>query len=288
MDSNALKAFVTIIDQGSFSEAAETLHLTQPAISKRLAALENQLGTPLLERSHRQIRLTDAGARLLPHARRILDEVHNARLSLQDRDGVVSGQLSLIASHHIGLHHLPGWLQRLSQGYPEVSLTLQFMDSEGAYDQMRKRTAELAFVTLSESMDQSFEVHARWRDEMAFVVSPDHPLASMESPDLRALSGYDALLPEAGTATYRSISRLFLDADLPLNLPMPTNYLETLKVMTGVGLGWSVLPVSMVDDTLRVLPLSHRVSRYLGAIGLRGRTLSPQARALLGIAGEIR
>lgn len=288
MDSNALKAFVTIVDQGSFSEAAENLHLTQPAISKRLAALENQLGTPLLERSHRQIRLTDAGARLLPHARRILDEVHNARLALQDGAGEVSGHLALIASHHIGLHHLPAWLQRLSREYPEVSLGLQFMDSEGAYDQMRKRTAELAFVTLSESMDQSFEVHVRWEDRMAFVVSPDHPLAQLDSPGLAELSRYDALLPEAGTATYRTVSRLFLDADLPLNLPMPTNYMETLKVMAGVGLGWSVLPVNMVDESLKVVPVPHRVSRFLGAIGLRGRTLSPQARALLGIAGEIR
>ncbi|MFC4261231.1 LysR family transcriptional regulator [Marinobacter lacisalsi] len=288
MDSNALKAFVTIVDQGSFSEAAETLHLTQPAISKRLAALETQLGSPLLERSHRQIRLTDAGARLLPHARRILDEVHNARLSLQDRDGAVSGHLSLIASHHIGLHHLPAWLQRLNQDYPDVTLGLQFTDSEGAYDRMRRRSAELAFVTLSESMDQSFEVHARWEDEMVFVVSPDHPLATLEAPDLSALSGYDALLPEAGTATYRTVSRLFLDADLSLNLPMPTNYMETLKVMAGVGLGWSVLPVRMVDESLTVLPVAHRVSRFLGAIGLRGRSLSAQARALLAIAGEIR
>lgn len=79
MDANALKAFLTIVDQESFSEAAELLHLTQPAISKRLAALENQLGTKLIDRSNRQVRLTDAGARLLPHARRILDEVHNAR-----------------------------------------------------------------------------------------------------------------------------------------------------------------------------------------------------------------
>ncbi|MGM0569206.1 LysR family transcriptional regulator [Marinobacter sp.] len=288
MDSSALKAFVTIVDQGSFSEAAETLHLTQPAISKRLAALENQLGTPLLERSHRKIRLTDAGARLLPHARRILDEVHNARLALQDGAGEVSGHLALIASHHIGLHHLPAWLQRLSREYPEVSLGLQFMDSEGAYDQMRKRTAELAFVTLSESMDQSLEVHVRWEDRMAFVVAPDHPLATLDRPGLGELSRYDALLPEAGTATYRSVSRLFLGEDLPLSLPMPTNYMETLKVMAGVGLGWSVLPVSMVDDSLKVLSVPHRVSRFLGAVGLRGRTLSPQARALLEIAGEIR
>lgn len=288
MDANSLKAFLTIVDQESFSEAAELLHLTQPAISKRLAALENQLGTRLIDRSSRQIRLTDAGARLLPHARRILDEIHNARQALTDRGGEVSGQLSVIASHHIGLHHLPAWLRRLNRDHPEVSLELQFMDSESAFGQMRKRTAELAFVTLSESMDQTFDVLGRWEDAMAFVVSPEHPLAALQKPGLADLARYDALLPEAGTATYRTISRLFLDAGLPLKIQIPTNYLETIKVMASVGLGWSVLPVNMVDDTLKILPVPHTVSRILGAIGLKGRSLSPQARALLAIASELK
>jgi DNA-binding transcriptional LysR family regulator len=168
-----------------------------------------------------------------------------------------------------------------------VSLELQFMDSESAFGQMRKRTAELAFVTLSESMDQAFDVHVRWEDAMAFVVSPEHPLASLDNPGLGDLSRYDALLPEAGTATYRSISRLFLDASLPLKIQMPTNYLETIKMMASVGLGWSVLPVSMVDDSLTVLSVPHSVSRILGGVGLKGRSLSPQAQALLDIAADL-
>ncbi|MDX1455934.1 MAG: LysR family transcriptional regulator, partial [Marinobacter sp.] len=93
MDSNSLKAFVTIVDLGSFSEAAETLHLTQPAISKRLAALENQLGSPLLDRSQRNLQLTEAGARLLPHARRILDEFHNMKVALSASKEDIGGEL---------------------------------------------------------------------------------------------------------------------------------------------------------------------------------------------------
>jgi len=288
MDSHLLEAFVNVIDQGSFSEAAERLHLTQPAISKRLSALENLTGNRLIDRSNRKIQLTDAGARLLPHARRIIDEIHNAKLALSDRRDTVSGRLSVIASHHIGLHHLPAWLRRLNREFPEVSLELKFMDSESALGMMEKRTAELAFVTLSESMSPSFQVAVRWEDDMAFVVSPEHPLASLEQPTLADLARYDALLPEAGTATYRSVSRLFLDEGLALQLQMPTNYLETIKVMAGVGLGWSVLPVSMLDQTLITLPVNYRVSRLLGGIGLKGRSLSPQAKALLAIAAELK
>ena len=286
MDSNALKAFLTIVDQGSFSEAAEILHLTQPAISKRLAALENQLGTSLIDRSHRQIRLTDAGSRLLPHARRILDEIHNARVALSPDSGQVQGELQIIASHHIGLHHLPNWLRRFKREYPQVSINLQFMESDAAYEQMRKRNAELAFVTLSDSMEPSFHVFAQWPDQMVFVVGAEHPLASLENPRLTDLADHPALLPDTSTATYRVVSRLFLEANLHLNPQMPTNYLETIKMMTSVGLGWSVLPLRMIDDSLTVLDVGKPVSRVLGGIGLSGRQLSNAANALLTIVQE--
>ncbi len=288
MDPNSLKAFIAVVDQGSFSEAAETLHLTQPAVSKRLATLEHQLGVSLIDRGQRQLQITEAGSRLLPHARRILDEVHNARLSMRDDPGAVQGHLGLIASHHIGLHHLPTWLRRFNREHAAVTLGLQFMDSESAYDQMSKRLAELAFVTLDDRMDRRFEVHVRWQDPMAFVVGPGHPLADLANPTLADLAHFNALLPEAGTSTTRAVSRLFLEASLSLSPQMPTNYLETIKVMTSVGLGWSVLPHSMIDETLKVLPLTEAVSRMLGAIGLRGRLLTPAARAMLAIVDELR
>lgn len=283
MDTNSLKAFVTIVDIGSFSEAAETLHLTQPAISKRLAALENQLGSPLVDRRQRHLQLTEAGSRLLPHARRILDELHNARVALSPDNDDIGGELDIIASHHIGLHHLPAWLRRFNREHPQVRLNLQFMESESAYVQMRKRNAELAFVTLSDDMDNNFVVYEQWADPMVFVSGPEHPLARLTAPGLADLSPYPALLPDTSTATYRVVSRLFLEQSLALKPKMPTNYLETIKMMTSVGLGWSVLPLSMVDDSIVRLPITQPVSRVLGAIGLDGRTLSSAARALRDI-----
>ncbi|MEH6355494.1 MAG: LysR family transcriptional regulator [Marinobacter sp.] len=286
MDSNTLRAFLAIVDQGSFSEAAEQLHITQPAISKRLAALEAQLGAELVDRSQRQLKLTNAGARLLPHARRILDEIHNARIALSPSTREIAGELQIIASHHIGLHHLPSWLRRFNRDYPQVTLELQFMESDAAYAQMRKRGAELAFVTLSDGIDPNFKVYAQWPDPMAFVVGPEHPLAALEQPTLADLSGHAALLPDTSTGTYRLVSRLFMEANLPLSSQMPTNYLETLKMMTSVGLGWSVLPVRMLDSSLQIMPVAHSLARLMGAIGLSGRDLSGAARALLAIVEQ--
>lgn len=287
MDTQALAAFVAVVDHQSFSDAADVLHLTQPAVSKRLASLENQLGSPLLERGQRNLSLTETGRRLLPYARRILDELHNARLDLATTTGKIGGRLPVIASHHIGLHHLPAWLRRFNRDFPDVSLELQFMDSESAFDQLKRRTCELAFVTLDDAMDRQFDIKAQWKDPMVFVTGKAHPLASSPKPGLADLADYSALLPETRTSTFRVVSRLFMREKLTLRPQMPTNYLETIKMMTNVGLGWSVLPESMVDQSLHVLPIEHEVSRMLGAISLQGRGLSPAAEALLDIVREL-
>lgn len=288
MDSQALAAFTAIVDYGSFSEAAESLHLTQPAVSKRLAALEQQLGQVLLERGQRKLVLTEAGAQLLPYARRILDEMHNARLDLSARSTeIVRGRLNIIASHHIGLHHLPAWLRRFNREFPEVDLDLQFMDSETAYDTLSRRQCELALVTLTDAMDSRFVVHGQWDDPMAFVAGKTHPLAQKTHITLAEMAEYNALLPAAKTYTYRVVNRLFMAENLNLKPKMPTNYLETIKVLTGVGLGWSVLPQGMVDSSLVTLKPLPPVVRLLGAVGLGGRQLSPAAKALLEIVREL-
>ncbi|MEC7433289.1 MAG: LysR family transcriptional regulator substrate-binding protein, partial [Pseudomonadota bacterium] len=187
---------------------------------------------------------------------------------------------------HIGLHHLPNWLRRYRREYPQVDLHLQFMESDAAYDQMNKRNAELAFVTLSDSMNPEFSILAQWPDPMAFVVGKEHPLATLASPELSDLAPHPALLPDTSTATYRVVSRLFLEANLTLRPLMPTNYLETIKMMVSVGLGWSILPVSMLDNSLKVLEVPHPVTRVLGAVALSRRQLGSAAQALLQIVEE--
>lgn len=287
MDTQALQAFVAIVDQGSFSAAAEHLHLTQPAISKRLNVLEQQLGHTLLERRQRGVQLTDAGRQLLPHARRILDDIHNARQQLAGLDTHISGSLALIASHHIGLHHLPAWLRRYSKTYPMVDLALQFMESEQALRELHKQDAELAFITLSEAVDERFTVYVEWEDPMCLVCGKDHALASLPNPTLEDLARHQALLPAIHTETGRLIQRLFLQRGLHLQAQMPTNLLETIKMMVNVGLGWSVMPVSMLDEGLCRLPLDLPLSRRLGGVGLRRRTPGRAATALLDIARHL-
>ena len=131
MDTQNLQAFLLVAETGSFSLAAEQLHLTQPAVSKRVAQLEEQLDGKLFDRIGRNIGLTEAGKALLPHAKRIQQELRLAVQSVHDLDGEVSGALRLATSHHIGLHRLPPLLSYFSKrSLPYISISISWTRSK--------------------------------------------------------------------------------------------------------------------------------------------------------------
>ena len=291
MNTQALKAFLAAAQQQSFSLAGEQLHLTQSAISKRIQNLEEQLGTSLFDRHNRTISLTEAGERLLPKARAILDLVADTELEVRSHKEV-AGKLSLATSHHIGLHRLPPILREFTARHPKAVLDLNFMGSERAYQAVSQRKVELALSTLdSLALTDHDELHTQvlWQDEMICVCSPSHPLARLSSPSLADLAQSPSILPEVDTITFKMIERIFTQQGLSLNAPMPTNYLETIKMMVSVGMGWSMLPHTMLDDSLHLLLWpAEPLTRPLGLIQLKTRTLSNAAKAFMQILDDIR
>ncbi len=282
MDIQNLRAFVAIATLGSFSGAAKSLFLTQPAITKRLHALEERLDCRLLDRAGRQVHLTAAGEMLLPQARRILAEVENTTRMMHNLHQQVSGPLSFATSHHIGLHRLPGLLRDFTALHPEVALDIHFQESELAYDAVLDRDVEFAFVTLTGDTDNRIMTTPLWREPLVFVAGRDHPLAQRASLTLADLTDTPAILPHPRSYTYQLIREAFDREELPLTTALPVNYLETIKMMVSVGLGWSALPTGMLDHQLVALPLpGEPVERHLGVIRLRHRTLSNAAAAFL-------
>lgn len=277
-----MQAFLAVADSGSFSIAAEELHLTQPAVSKRIAALESQLDSPLFDRLGRTVQLTEAGRALLPQAHNILRAVQQARRSIDDLQGEVSGTLSLGISHHIGLHRLPPVLEAFSKRYPRVRFDIQFMDSEEAYEQINLGRIELGVVTLAPAGSNPLQRRPIWHDQLLIAVSRHHPLASATSVELDVLSQHTAILPGLNTYTGQIVKALFREHALRLDVSMETNYLETIKMMVSIGLGWSVLPHTMIDDSIHPLTLSGvSLQRILGCVYHPERSLSNAANAFV-------
>ncbi len=287
MDTQGLRAFLAVAEQQSFSAAAEQLHLTQSAVSKRIQQLESQLNTSLFDRHNRTISLTEAGLSLLPKARQIIDLVADTELQLMNLDGEVSGVLSLATSHHIGLHRLPPILREFTARYPKAHINLSFMGSERAYQAIAARQVELALTTLDAdmAMPDAMQTQHLWNDSMICVCGNSHPLAQRsDSLTLEDLAAAPAILPEPDTITFQLVERVFRQAGLTLQAPMPTNYLETIKMMVSVGMGWSLLPESMLDHQLTPLHWpAAEVTRGLGMVRLQHRTLSNAARAFIDI-----
>lgn len=282
MDAPSLKAFVTAAELSSFSLAAEKLQLTQPAISKRIANLEQQIQCRLFDRIGRKISLTEAGQTLLPKARKILLEIEDTRRLLANRNARIEGQLSLATSHHISLHRLPPVLRQYSRNYPDVALDLKFEQSEVAYEGVLNGALELAVITLSPQPHPQICATPIWLDTLCYCCAVDHPLAQQKPLQLTDLTRHNAILPTPTTFTRQLVERRFDLQGQALNVGMSTNNLDTIRMMVSIGLGWSLLPQTMLDATVRPLTFeSEQIQRPLGLIYHRDRTLSNAAQAFI-------
>jgi len=287
MDISALQAFIAVAESGSFSRAGERIFLTQPAISKRIAALEQDIGARLFDRVGRKIHLTPAGEALLLRTRAVLSELEDIKRDITNLSGTIAGELSVATSHHIGLHRLPGPLKRFHETYTQVRLNLHFMDSEKACNAVARGELELAVVTLPPSADPPLRVEKIWDDPLDIVVSRSHPLAQEKRVQASMLLDYPAILPGLGTYTREIILNSFGPLRDRIQVGMATNYLEVLKMLAAIGLGWSALPRTMIDEGLKVVQIEKReIRRELGIVTHERRTLSNAGQAMIRIIRE--
>jgi len=295
MDTHSLQAFLSVAETESFSLAAQRLHLTQPAVSKRIAQLEDSLNTQLFDRLPRKVILTPAGEALMPKAKHILAELIEIKTELANLSGDISGTLRIGTSHHIGLHHLPHLLRQFHEAYPQVKLAMQFLGSEAACEALAQGELDIAFATLPLEDHPKLDMQPIWRDPLSFVCAHTHPLSKVKKVTLQDLTQYEAILPEANTVTFEIIEQAFKREGLSLQTTTPSryretismmsSYMETIKMMASVGLGWAVLPEHMANDKdLHKLSIGpKRFYRELGVLQRKGKTLGTAGKAFLAV-----
>ncbi len=280
MDISALQAFIAVARHESFSKASEQLFVTQPAISKRVASLEDELGTQLFNRIARQISLTEAGKQLLPKAQDLVNQAEDMQRYASNLNQDISGNLSVAIAHHIGLHRMPPILKEFNLRHPKVTLNIRFEDSDQAYTSVEHGDIEFAVITLPKTLPDKLIKQTVWRDELDIMVSNGHVLAGQSALKLSTLSNYPCVLTSPDTETHQVIRREFQAQGLSINVQMQTNNLETLKMLTMAGLGWSLLPKTMRDKSLKALDVGLDLSRELGLVIHSKRSLSNAALAL--------
>lgn len=283
MNTTNLTTFITVMQTGSISAAAEKLYITQPAVSKRVKSLEEEFGVALFDTIGRGIVATDAAYELLPYAKKWLEDYESCKANLLHAKEVAMGRLVIGTSHHIGLHHLPPVLKHFIQTYPAVQVEVQFMDSETAHKAVLEGEVALAFLTLPPTFDRRLEYHTLWSDPLYFVTGVLSPLAQESDVSLLKLARHPAILPAANTFTSQITLAEFAKHNLRPYATMSTNPLESIRMLVSVGLGWSVLPETLINQDLVKIDMKEELElqRHLGLVINPSITRSSGTQALL-------
>ena len=227
-------------------------------------------------------------------AQSVLQQLEDIVIQIENLAGDVTGNLRLGMSHHIGLHHMPPVLHHFSKQYPQVNLELMFLKSETACARVLAGDIEIAVVTLPDKNSTLLQSKLVWTDTLKLVLANDHASsAKLRSANTSISEKFDilqhisAVLPQPGTYTRKIIEIEFQKRQLKIRDRLATNYLETIKMMVKVGLGWSVLPNTMLDKDITAIDLGDlTMSRKLGIVWHRRRTLSNAANKMIEIILE--
>ncbi len=282
MNINQLVYFRKVCETRSLSRAAEELYITQPAVSKQIKALEDELGKRLFDRIGKKVFLTSAGDTLYGHADRILRSVHEARTAVRDMSAECSGELVIGTSDHISIHRLPDVLKSYISAFPKVNLKLRCHRSETILDMVGKNLVDLGVITLQQNPPRMIAKNI-WQDPMSLVVPAGHSLASVKQIRLKNIISHGLILTETGTETRRMVDAAFAAKGLTPAVAMEVAYIETIKSLVRTGLGISILPDKAVETekkngALMCLPITDTsFSRNLGVIYLKDKFLSRPA-----------
>jgi DNA-binding transcriptional LysR family regulator len=244
-----LEALVSISEHGSFSRAAKALGTVQSNISTRIARLESELGTELVDRSSGT--LTESGAIVVGRAHRILGELRAIAADVHELRANISGQVTLGMIGTAGRWVVPLLLESLRSHYPNINLRI----SEGTNSALEPRLvngqldlAVLAWPVLSDELD---EVDL-FTEDLLLIARRDHPLAQLSSPlPFSTLAEYEILLPMVGTPIRREIDEAARRVGVELHPLIELDGVRTIASMTFDGHGPSILPATMLSPHLR-------------------------------------
>ncbi|WP_428775910.1 LysR family transcriptional regulator [Vibrio sp.] len=180
MDVRQLNHFVAVAEQGHFTQAAKALHIAQPALSISIKKFEQQLGVELFRRQDRKVELTEEGRVLYEHAKRILQQVDDAKLAINELIGLEKGEVRLGAPSMMGSYFFPQILMAFKSHYPDLKLTLIDAGTESIRQMLLDGELDIGVIN-NANVPEDLETDHLLRAQMVAVVGQNHPLAERKS-----------------------------------------------------------------------------------------------------------
>lgn len=288
MNLNHLRVFASVAEHGSLTRAARELNVSQPAISKQLGDLEEDLGTQLVDRLPRGVRLTEAGEVLLTHAQRILQAERAAQQDLRDLRGLGRGKLSVGASTTVGSYLVPSLMGELHRQHPGVQLDLTIANTAAVQSAVLENRCDVGLIEGFVSSDL-LAVETLIADDMIGIAAPSHPALQKTPLRAAALSELPLLMREQGSGSREVVEAALRKRALEVTPVMSLGSTEAIKsaVIHGLGIAFvSRLTVDHELQTKRLVELTFsdlQIRRDLYLVALKGKRHSPAASAFIAL-----
>jgi len=250
-----LRILRAIASEGSFKKAADSLYVTQPAVSLQIQNLEKQLDVALFDRGGRKAQLTEAGHLLLSYCDRILSQCQEACRALDDLHNLKGGSLSVGASQTTGTYLMPRMIGLFRQKYPEVAVQLQVHSTRRTAWGVANGQVDLAIIggELPPDLNDLLQVVPYANDELALVLPPKHPLSRLPELTKEDLYRLGFVCLDAQSTTRKMVDQLLSRSKLDvgrMKIEMELNSFEAIKNAVQSGLGAAFLPVVSIEREL--------------------------------------
>lgn len=260
LNFHQLHIFHTVADKGSFSSAAQALHMTQPAVTMQVQSLEDYFGTKLFNRTTKKIELTEAGRALLPFAKRSIELMRETESGMSRFTHMLEGRLQLGASLTIGEYILPRLLGPFGKEFPHISVAMKVMNTSQILDDIVRH--QLTFGLVEAPIDHP-DVHmeAVLSDELQLIIPADHELSRFEQVPLEELLKHPFVLREQGSGTRRVMEEELLrrgQDPSAMKIVMELGSTGAVKSAVEANLGISILSQSSVRHELKLGILEMR------------------------------
>ena len=287
MDLNLrhVRAFLAVAELGSFTRAAERLHLSQPALTVQIRKLEQALETRLLDRSTREVALTHAGRDLLPSLQRAVEDVDAIRANARQLNAGKRGVVRIAALPSLAAGLLPNAILDCRRDNPELRFVVKDAIAHQVSEMVLREEVDLG-LTGGDGLDAHLECLHEGFDQLCLVFPREHPVARRRAIGMAELAELPLILTAPGTSVRALVDAAFRDAGQAARVACETTYMMTAVAMVRAGLGLSILPASAreihAEPGLRARPIcGPAFRRRISVVKLRGRTLLPGSQAFL-------
>ncbi|MFL5864055.1 MAG: LysR family transcriptional regulator [Solirubrobacteraceae bacterium] len=291
MELRQLRYLVALAQELNFTRAAANEHVAQPALSQQIRRLEDEVGLALVERTTRQVSLTEAGETLVARARRVLAELDAAGTELQALRGMDTGHITIGAIHTMGPVDLSLPLALFHDHHPGVGLTVREQSSEEMAEMLRVDELDLAFLSVTERVEaHGLGLHQLLSEELVVLLPLDHPLSGRTEVRMAELADEQFISFRVGARLRELLFAAGRQAGFEPRVTLESNESQRIRRLVARGFGVALLPRSDAERPGADVAVSRLVEpslrRDITLAWREGRRLSPAAAAFLDLARE--